>query len=404
MAMLFSAGMGTGLLFSGVYEPLYHYFHPPAGPGATPSARDLSFQLTFLHWGVAGWAVYTFMGLAVSHFAFQKKLPLRISSLLYPFLKERVFGPAGKAVDIFSVTVILFGVSTTLGRGALQINSGLKELLNIPFSSLSQGLIIVVVTAVATLSVVSGLNRGIRRLSELSVFLCLFLLFFVLFSGPAVFILGSFVEQCGAYLQNLMGGITQVKHPGSAEWKSQWTILYWAWWMAWGPFMGVFIARISEGRTVQQCVLAGLTAPVLLSLLWFTVFGGAAIFYETENITNLQPFLKTEYSILIFKFLELLPLGKALSFISLFTVVVFFVTSSDSASYVIHRISSKAGSSPVWGKIYWSVLEGGLALMMVFSGGIHSLELLVILATFPFAVLMVVIAIGLLKDLRTPRE
>ena len=400
LAMLFSAGMGTGLLFSGVYEPLHHYIFPPVGEGYTPEALKLSFQLTFLHWGFAGWAVYTFMGLAIAWFSFTKGLPLRVSSLLHPLLKKKLRNPVGAFIDILAVTVTLFGVAATLGRGTLQINSSLKELLNVPFSQEVQALIIITVTLITTLSVVSGLNRGIRRLSELNIILCFLLLFFVLFSGPTVFLLNSFVEYSGAYLQNLIRGMTQVESLGAVEWRSKWTILYWAWWIAWAPFMGIFIARISEGRTMGQVVLGALAVPTVLSCFWFTVFGGTAILYETINTVNLAPLLKTEYSLLTFQFLESFPFSKILSFIALFSVTMFFITSSDSASYVIHRISSKPSRSGTWNKIYWSFLEGFLALMIVFSGGMDSLELLVIIITFPFAILMGWIAFGFLKDLR----
>ena len=404
IAMLFSAGMGTGLLFSGVYEPLYHYVFPPVGEGHTPEALKQSFQLTFLHWGFAGWAIYTFMGLAIAWFSFKKGLPLRISSLLYPLLKKKIRDPVGVPIDILAVTVTLFGVAATLGRGTLQINSGLKELFNVPFSKESQAFIIIVITLVATFSVLSGLNRGIRRLSELNIILCFFLLFFVLFSGPTLFLLNSFVEYSGAYLQNLIGTMTRVESLGRAEWRSQWTILYWAWWIAWAPFMGIFIARISEGRTVRQVVLGALAVPTILSCFWFTVFGNTAILYEKANVVSLAPFLKTEHSLLTFKFLELFPFSEILSFIALFSVAVFFITSSDSASYVIHKISSKPSRKGHWNKVYWSALEGFLALMIVFSGGIASLELLVIIITFPFAILMGLIAFGFLKELKTEKN
>ena len=343
------------------------------------------------------------MGLAIGWFSFRKGLPLRVSSLLSPLLKRRARKPVGAVVDILAVTVTLFGVSTTLGRGALQINSGLKELLNLPFSREMQALIIITITLTATLSVLSGLSKGIRRLSELNIILCLLLMGFVLFAGPTVLILDSFVEYLGAYAQNLIGDMSRVKSMGDEKWRSRWTILYWAWWIAWAPFMGIFIARVSEGRTIRQIVFGALAVPTALSCLWFTIFGETAVFYETKGITNLQPFLKTEYSLLTFKFLEVFPFSTLLCWTALFTVAVFFVTSSDSASYVIYRISSKTRKGALGKKTYWSLLEGGMALMLVFSGGIASLELLVILITLPFTIFLIWTAFGFLKSLKEDR-
>ncbi len=406
IAMLFSAGMGTGLLFSGVYEPLYHYFYPPSGKGGTMDSLDLSFQLTFLHWGFSGWAVYTLMGLSIAYFSFRKNFPMRISYMFRPLLKKNtkkmIF------IDILSVTVILFGVATTLGRGALQINAGLKELFDFPYSQSVQSVIILVITLIATLSLLSGLNRGIRRLSELNIFICVLLLLFVLCAGPTVFLLNSFVEHSGAYLQNLFSSMTWVNSLGSTEWRSQWTILYWAWWISWAPFVGLFIARISEGRTIRQLVIGCLLVPTLLSCLWFVVFGGTAIQAHIAGTMDLKPILKTEYSNVVFEFLKHLPFTKIASILILFSITIFFVTSSDSASYVVHSISSsdsnwksslnKKGS--LFNKIYWAVLEGVLAMTMIYLGGIKSLELLVIIMAFPFSILLCLICYSFFKELR----
>ena len=400
IAMLFSAGMGTGLLFSGVYEPLYHYVYPPSGSGNTPESLSLSFQLTFLHWGFSGWTVYTLMGMAMAYFSFCKGVPQRISCMLYPILRKRKQILWGTAIDILSVTVILFGVATTLGRGAMQINSGLKELFEINYSPSVQSVIIVVITLIATLSLLSGLNKGIRRLSELNIVVCTLLLLFTLFAGPTSFLLNSFVEYSGAYLQNLLSSMTWVNSLGSVEWRSQWTILYWAWWIAWAPFVGLFIARISEGRSIREFVLGCLLVPTLLSCLWFTVFGGTAIQYQQAGEMNLTPLLKTEYSMVVFEFLKHLPFTKIMSLLTLLAVTIFFVTSSDSASYVIHRISNKFGKMPLLNKIYWALLEGLLAMILIYFGGIKSLELLVIIVAFPFSLLICLICYSFIKELR----
>lgn len=395
-AMLFSAGMGTGLLFSGVYEPLYHYFFPPEG--ATLKSSDLSFQLTFLHWGFSGWVVYTCMGLVLAYFCFQKNLPFRISSMMYPFLKEKIHGPVGLLIDIFSIIAILFGVSATLGRGTLQINSGLSHLFDVSISGSVQCLIIVVITIIATLSVLSGLNRGIRFLSEVNITFCFLLLSFMLFAGPTVFLINSFIEHTGMYFQNLFSNMTRTHSLGSAEWRSQWTILYLAWWIAWAPFVGLFIAKISEGRTIREFILGCLFVPTLLSFLWFTVFGGTAIEYHKENLMNLEPFIKTQYPLLTYKFLEYFPFSQWTSLITLVAVSLFFITSSDSASYVVHLMAAQKNSK--MSKVYWGFLEGLLAMMIVFSGGIRSLELLVIAVSLPFTVFVCFICYGFFRELK----
>ncbi len=400
IAMLFSAGMGIGLVFSSVYEPLYHYIYPPLGEGGTMEAFKKSFQLTFLHWGFSGWAAYTFMGLVTAYFCFYKGRPFRVSSMLEPILKDKAHGVIGNCIDIFVIIAILFGVATTLGRGTMQVNSGLKELFDFSFSSAMQVGIIIVITLLATGSVLSGLHRGIRRLSEINIFLCLFLLLFVLIAGPTTFLFNTFIEETGGYLQNIIANMTLTSTLGPAEWRSQWTILYWAWWLAWTPFVGLFIARISEGRTIQEFVIGSLLVPTLLSFLWFTVFGGTAMEWQSQGSMDLIPFLKTEYSILLFKFLSHFPFAKVLSFCALLSVILFFVTSSDSASYVIHRISSRSTFSDIATKIYWCSLEGVLALIMVFSGGIKSLELLVIVTAFPLAILILLICYCFFKELK----
>ena len=400
IAMLFSAGMGTGLVFSGVYEPLYHYIYPPFGEGGTAEALKKSFQLTFLHWGFSGWAGYTFMGLVIAYFCFYKGKSFRISSMLEPILKDKTQGMIGHCIDIFVIIAVLFGVATTLGRGALQINSGLKELFNVSFSSAMQAGIIIIITLFATASVLSGLKKGIRRLSEINIFLCLFLLLFVLIAGPTTFLLNTFIEETGRYLQNIIANMTLTNTLGPVEWRSQWTILYWAWWLAWTPFVGLFIARISEGRTIQEFVIGSLIIPTILSCVWFTVFGGTAIEWQLQGTIDIKSFLKAEYSVLLFKFLTYFPFAKVLTVCALVSVILFFVTSSDSASYVIHRISSRGSVSSVATKVYWCFMEGILALLLVFSGGIKSLELLTIVIAFPFTILLLLVCYCFFKELR----
>ncbi len=403
ISMLFSAGMGTGLLFSAVYEPLHHYIYPPTGKGLTEEAFNLSYQLTFLHWGFSGWIIYASMGMMFAYFCLYKKLPFRLSYMLYPIFKDKIKGPLGYMIDIFAVVAILFGVACSLGRGALQISSGVRYIFHFPISEQIQQISIICgITAFATISVLSGLNKGIRRLSEVNIIFCFALLIFILSLGPTIHIFNSFVEQSGAYLQNLVSNLTQIRSLGSSEWRSQWTILYWAWWFAWSPFVGIFIAKISEGRTLRTFIIGTILIPSTISFLWFTVFGGTAIYYQMNGLIDLSSLLKSEYTLTLFKFLEAFPFAKISSIIGIITVALFFITSSDSASYVIHHISSKRVTQ--MGKTYWALLEGVLAIILLLSGGLRSLELLVIITAFPFTILLLVACYGFLKEILTEGE
>ena len=440
LAMLFSAGMGTGLLFSGVWEPLHHWIYPPdggvpeggffgrgsagEGAGRAMEALNQSFQIVFLHWGLSGWAVYTFMGLAAARFCLSKDAqgagaPLRVSAFLRPLWKGVDRSKAGFAIDLLTAIAALCGVAATLGRGASQINSGMKELFGLPFSQTAQAVIVVLITCAACASVLSGLDKSIRRLSELNILLGCFLLVFVLSLGPSRQLFSSFLQNLWTSLHTLPLAPFQSERRGDAAWRSLWTALYWAWWIAWSPFVGLFIARISEGRTVRALVLGALAAPALLSCLWFAAFGGSAAFLHLKGVSNWEPFLKSDRSVLIFKFLETFPFGAVAAFVALISVILFFVTSSDSASYTLHQMASgeidrgetedgflkkalaqKTLAEGRRGKIGWASLEGILALSLILLGGIKSLELLVIFTAFPFAVLMIFIAAALIQDFR----
>ena len=399
--MLFSTGMGTGMMFSGVYEPLYHYIYPPEGSGGTPEAMDFSFLLTFLHWGFAGWALYVFVGFTLAYFCFYKKLPLRFSSAFYPVFKEKVNGVLGYAIDTLVVICTLFGVATTLGRGSLQINAGLNEFFNIPYSHTVQAFIILIITALVVFSVSSGLNYGIKRLSEINIILCLGLLLFVLFLGPTGFLFKLFLESTGSYLYSLLKVKSWILAFGDSQWRSEWTLLYWAWWVAWAPFVGIFIARISKGRTVREFVLGALIVPSLFSFVWFTVFGGTALYESIQGTMNLVPFLKTDYALITFKFLSTFPLNPWISYIALLTVIIFFITSSDSASFMISYMTFREGKPPLSQKMYWAFLEGFIAIFFLLLGGIRSLEQVTIIIAFPFIFLFLIMLYSLLKSLRS---
>lgn len=402
-AMLFSAGMGTGVMFCGVYEPLYHYIHPPAKALSSLSPFDFSFLLTFWHWGLAGWALYVVVGFSLTYLCSRKNLPLRFSSALEPIFKQKIKGSLGYVIDALTVLCTLFGVATTLGRGAMQLNAGLSEVYGISFSTFNQSWLIVGITFLVTLSILSGLNRGVRRLSELNIILCFCLLLFLFFSGPTGFLIKSFFKSTGIYFLQIFNLKTWFTPFGGPQWQSEWTTLYWAWWMAWAPFVGLFIARISKGRTVKEFILGSLLAPSLISFFWFVIYGGTAIHEHIQNNMDLTSFLEKDYAVIIFKFLPHFSFYPWVSYLSLFAILVFFITSSDSASYMISNITqSPSVNSPyrVYKKIYWASLEGFLALFFLLLGGIRVLEQMVIVISSPFCILIVLLIVSLIKQLR----
>lgn len=401
--MLFSAGMGTGIMFCGIYEPLNHYFRPPQGVPSSFEPLDFSFFLTFWHWGFAGWALYVVVGFSLSYFCFRKGLPLRFSSALEPIFGEKIKGGLGHFIDSLVVLATLFGVSASLGRGSLQINAGLKELYGLPYSAWIQSGLILGITALATISVLSGIKRGIRRLSEINIFLCILLLIFLFSVGPTLFLTTSFFKVTGIYFVELFNLKTWMSGFGDSKWQSEWTTLYWAWWMAWTPFVGMFIARISKGRTVKEFILGSLLVPSLFSFLWFVVYGGTAIYEHLEGHMNLTHFLEKDYSLIIFKFLPHFPLSPFMSYLALIAILIFFVTSSDSASYMINETTTLKRSRPsyeLYKKIYWAFMEGVVALVFLLLGGIRALEQVVIVISSPFCILILLLMFSLMKQLK----
>ncbi|WP_377517376.1 BCCT family transporter [Microbulbifer taiwanensis] len=276
-AMLFSAGMGIGLLFFGVAEPVMHYLDPPVGETGTVAAARQAMVLTFFHWGLHAWSIYAIVALILAYFSYRHKLPLTLRSALYPMIGERIYGPIGDAVDVFAIVGTVCGVATTLGYGVLQINSGLNHLFGVPVGQTTQVILIVVTTALATVSVVMGLDVGIKRLSQLNMSLAGLLLFMVLMLGSTVYLLQAFVQNFGSYLSVLVGKTFNLYAYKPTDWLGGWTILYWGWWMSWSPFVGLFIARISRGRTIREFVIGAMLVPAGVTLLWMTFFGNSAI-------------------------------------------------------------------------------------------------------------------------------
>ncbi|MER5173421.1 MULTISPECIES: BCCT family transporter [Thioclava] len=401
-AMLFSAGIGIGLIYWGVAEPLYHYFAPPVGAPETEEAAKQAMVISFLHWGFHGWAIYAVVGLALAYFHFRKGLPLTIRSALYPILGERIFGKWGDAVDILAVFGTMFGIVTSLGLGAMQINSGLGELFGWEQSVVTQVIIIALITLAATISVVAGLDAGIKRLSNLNIGLSMVFLLFMLIVGPTIFILDLYVQSYGDYISRFISWATWTEaYNEESTWQNSWTIFYWAWWVSWSPFVGVFIARISRGRTIREFVLGVMLLPSSIMFFWFCAFGGTAISISMGGDSTLVDATKEAYGQAMFSLLDYFPMSDLTSGFAMVLIVMWFVTSSDSGSFVIDMLTAGGDPNPPKiQRIFWAVTEGCVAAVLLVAGGLNALQAAAVVAGFPFAVVCFLILIGLLKALR----
>ncbi|QKJ66185.1 BCCT family transporter [Deefgea piscis] len=405
IAMLFAAGMGVGLMYFGVGEPIQHLIAPPTAVVGTPSAAREAMLMTFFHWGIHAWAIYGVVGLVLAYFGFRYNLPLTVRSGLYPILKDRINGPWGHAVDVFALCGTIFGIATTLGYGVLQLSAGLTHVSGWDFSGLPMqlGLIAAVVT-LAGLSAASGLGKGVRILSEINLSLAIFLMLFVLIAGPTLYLLGSFSENIGNYLANIVQLTFRnfTYEPANSEnWYQGWTILYWAWWISWAPFVGMFIARISRGRTIREFIIGVLLIPATFNFLWMTVFGNAAIWVDTHTAMGALGASASNVDALLFTFLDYLPMAGVSSTVALALIAIFFVTSADSGAFVIDNIASRGNTqSPVWQRLFWAVILGLVAGCLLTAGGLKALQSMTIVAALPFAIVMLLLCFSLLKGLR----
>ena len=399
-AMLFSAGMGIGLLFYGVAEPMFHFQSPPIPAGSASETARNAMRYTFLHWGLHPWAVYALVALALAFFSFNKNQPLSIRSIFYPLLGDRINGGWGNLIDILATIATLFGVATSLGFGVQQINAGLNHLFRLPQNNIVQLLLIAGITSIATISVVRGLDAGIKKLSELNIWLAAGLLLFVLISGPTLFIMNGFIENIGAYLQSFAQISTWNETFENTNWQNNWTVFYWAWWIAWSPFVGMFIARVSKGRTIREFLMGVLCIPTLVTFLWITVFGNSALFIELFKDGNLAEAVTENVPLSLFLLLEHFPLSSVTSILGVLVVVSFFVTSSDSGSMVIDIITAGGHPDPpVPQRLFWAILEGVVAGALLLSGGLAALQSAVITTGLPFAVVLLVLCLSLKKGL-----
>ena len=418
-AMLFAAGMGIGLMFYGVSEPMTHFSTSMAGTTAENGARTdwaplggaegnreaaiaLGMAATIYHWGLHPWAVYATVALALALFSFNKGLPLTIRSAFYPLLGERVWGWWGHIIDTIAVFATMFGLATSLGYGATQANAGLNELFGIPVTTTAQVLLITGITAVALVSVVRGLDGGVKLLSEINMAFAALLALFVLISGPTLFLVVFFWDSLLAYGQKLIP-LSMPFGREDVNYSQGWTAFYWAWWISWSPFVGMFIARVSRGRTVREFIVCVLLIPSLVCVLWMSIFGGTAIHQlVTDNYTAAQD---AAVELQLFKMLDPLPLASITSFVGLVLVIVFFVTSSDSGSLVIDTITAGGKvDAPLAQRVFWCIFEGAVAIALLVGGGLAALQSMVISTGVLFTAVLLVMCFAIYKGLANERR
>ena len=400
-AMLFSAGMGIGILFYGVAEPMFHLSSNPLTGTNSPESAVAAMNLTFLHWGFHPWGVYALVGLGLAFFGFSEGLPLSIRNIFYPLLGNKIYGWIGNTIDILATVACLYGVATSLGLGVQQVNAGLSHLFGIPQNTTVQVLLIAGITGIATWSVLRGLESGIKFLSQVNIVFAIILMAFVFILGPTLFILNGFVENIGNYLQNFLHLATWNETYTDKSWQDGWTIFYWGWWIAWSPFVGMFIARVSYGRTIREYLIGVLVVPVGVTFLWMTVFGNSAIFIEQLGAGGLVDAVKQNVPISLFVFLENFPLSLVTSLLALFVIISFFVTSSDSGSMVIDIITSGGNPDPPkTQRLFWAITEGVVAAVLLIGGGLVALQTASIATGLPFAMVILVMCWAVYKGLK----
>jgi glycine betaine transporter len=401
LAMLFSAGVGIGLIFYGTYEPISHYMisSPTSQEGTDQGIKD-AMRFTFFHYGIHAWAIYGTVALALAYFTFRKGELSLISRTLRPVIGKHADGAVGKAIDVIAVISTVLGVATSLGFGAMQINGGLTYLFGLPSTMTTQTIIILVVTVLFMISALTGLSKGIKILSNLNMGLSAVLLMIVFIFGPTLFTLNLFTDTVGSYLQNFFNMSLRIA-PLNEEvrsWINGWTIFYWAWWIAWAPFVGVFIARVSKGRTIREFVVGVLLVPSLIGFIWFSTFGSAAVFTEASGLLSISSLAPEES---LFGVLEGYPFSMAISLLSIFIIVTFFVTSADSGTFVLGMMTTNGSLNPsISIKATWGVFLSITAIALLYSGGLQALQNTMIISALPFSIIMLLMVVSLLKALQ----
>ena len=400
-SMLFAAGMGIGLIFWGVAEPLSHYMDPPEQIDAqTGQAATFAMRYSFFHWGLHPWAIYIIMSLSIAYFSFRRGMPPLISSCFYPMLGNRIYGAWGYFIDILAVFATIFGIATSLGLGAIQINSGLAHLYGLPVSDVSTLSIILVTTLLFMISVTVGLDKGIQTLSKTNIFLAFLLVVFMLVFGPTSYIFNVFTDTIGGYVGNVLEMSLAVNPFLGHDWYKNWTLFYWAWWIAWSPFVGIFVARISRGRTIREFIAGALLVPTLLTFVWFSVFGGASLYLELEKGAGIGLAVQEDVSTALFVVFEHFPGTAILSNVAILLLVVFFVTSADSATFVLGIMTSQGSPNPALSKkIVWGITQSSVAAILLVSGGLAALQQMAITAALPFTFVLLLMCHNLWRGL-----
>ena len=408
-SMLFSAGMGIGLLFWSIAEPVTHYLVPPLAAASDVQSAQQAMNVTMLHWGFHAWAIYALVGLSLAYFTYSRGLPLTIRSVFYPFFSNRIYSWVGDVIDIFAVLATVFGLATSLGFGVQQVASGLSFVLGIDNGLVTQVSLIAGITLIATISVVSGIQKGVKFLSEMNMRIAVGLLLIIIILGPTVFILNSFIQNTGSYVSHLLTWSTWGESYAQGQWQNSWTVFYWGWWIAWSPFVGTFIARISKGRTIRQFILGVLIVPTIVTCLWISAFGSVSILEVMNGNTAIADAVQNDVSTALFVFLETIPFTEAISVLAIVLVTSFFITSSDSGSLVVDSLTSGGKiSAPVGQRIFWATTEGAVAAVLLIGGGLQALQTATIITGLPFAFLLLTMCYslhkGLSQDLKKKKE
>lgn len=402
LAMLFGAGMGIGIVYWSVAEPVTHYTTPPYGEGYTVDAANIAMKYTFFHWGLDPWAIYTVIGLALAFFQYNKRLPAAISSAFHPILGDKIYGPIGKTIDVLSIFATVFGIATSLGLGAMQVTAGMHNIFAVPNSLFVQLIVIAVATVLFIVSINTGLEKGIQYLSNAAMILSFAIMLMILIVGPTLTIIKVLFNTTGLYISDFIHMSLRLRPFGEGEWIASWTLFYWAWWIAWAPFVGMFIARVSKGRTVREFVIGVLVVPTLGTCLWMSIFGGSALeIVQNTGNHDLAKYITKNVSLSIFTFFDYLPFSSLLSILGFAVVAIYYITVADTATFVLGMLSEGGTLNPSNKiKMTWGVIQSALAAVLLLAGGLNVLQTASIAAALPFAIIMIVMCFSLLKGLK----
>ncbi len=404
-SMLFAAGMGMGLIFWGVAEPIMHYAEPAIAEPKSMDALREGMRFSFFHWGFHPWAIYIIFALGIAYFHFRHKLPLAPRSIFYPILGEKIYGWIGHVIDIFCTLGTLLGVATSLGLGAMQINSGISALAGIEYDTNIQIIIIAIITGIAIISLVSGIHRGIQYLSMTNVVLMFCLLLFVFIAGPTLFQVNVFVTTFGNYLSQIVDTSLWIDLGANNDWQTNWTLFYWGWWLSWCPFVGIFIARVSKGRTIREFIFYVLFIPTIATFFWFSVFGGTAMHIEVFGVGGISEIVEDNVAMSLHALLDNLPFANITQWLGILLIIIFFITSSDSGSLVDDMVTSGGHPNPPTGtRIFWGVTEGAAAATLLLAGGLSALQAASISAGLPQSIIVLISCYCLVKALNKDQK